>query len=160
MPNSVIRFFWNSLRPNTHHIVLNWLLILIGCMAFAGGLAYTYTLFTHRAPGSSPTHADLFIESVVMRDGALGWNQLCPDVQALLPQIVVIREANAQHAADLSQGVTLSMQPVATQPLAKGGKLYLYLVTAHKPDGWKAQRVYMVQTRSSGCVEDVKYQDL
>ena len=135
--------------------------ILIGCTTLGGGLAFfAYSIFTREEPGRTPAHADVFMQSVVTQDGALGWNQLCPDVQALLPQIVLIREANTQHAADLSQGVTLDMQPLATQSLTKGDKLYLYLVTAHKSDGWEAQRVYMVRTRSSGCVEDVKYQDL
>lgn len=140
--------------------MLDALLILIGCIALGGGLAYTYTVFTREEPSKSPSHADLFMQSVVTRDGELGWNQLCPDVQAMLPQTVLIREANAQHAADLSQGVSLSMQSLTTQSLKKGGQLSLYLVTAHKPDGWEAQRMYMVRTRGSGCVEDVKYQDL
>lgn len=154
------RFFWKTLRAGTHHVVLDWLLILLCCIALGGGLAYTYTVFTREEPRRSPTHADLFMQSVVTQDGELGWNQLCPDVQALLPQIVLIREANAQHAVDLSQGVTLSMQSLVTQSLKKGGQLSLYLVTAHKSDGWEAQRMYMVRTQNSGCVEDVKYQDL
>lgn len=160
MPKRMCQFIWKTLRTGTHHVLLDWFLILIGCIALGGGLAYTYTIFTRQEPSKSPTHADLFMQSVVTRDGELGWNQLCPDVQAMLPQTVLIREANAQHAADLSQGVSLSMQSLATQSLKKGDQLSLYLVTAHKPDGWEAQRMYMVRTRSSGCVEDVKYQDL
>lgn len=160
MPKRMCQFLWKTLRTGTHHVLLDWFLILIGCIALGGGLAYTYTVFTREEPSKSPTHADLFMQSVVTRDGELGWNQLCPDVQAMLPQTVLIREANAQHAADLSQGVSLSMQSLATQSLKKGDQLSLYLVTAHKPDGWEAQRMYMVRTRSSGCVEDVKYQDL
>lgn len=160
MPKRMCQFIWKTLRTGTHHVMLDWFLILIGCIALGGGLAYTYTVFTREEPSKSPTHADLFMQSVVTRDGELGWNQLCPDVQAMLPQTVLIREANAQHAADLSQGVSLSMQSLATQSLKKGDQLSLYLVTAHKPDGWEAQRMYMVRTRSSGCVEDVKYQDL
>ena len=160
MPKRMSRFIWKTLRTGTHHVMLDWFLILIGCIALGGGLAYTYTVFTREEPSKSPTHADLFMQSVVTRDGELGWNQLCPDVQAMLPQTVLIREANAQHAADLSQGVSLSMQSLATQSLKKGDQLSLYLVTAHKRDGWEAQRMYMVRTQSSGCVEDVKYQDL
>lgn len=160
MPKRMCQFIWKTLRTGTHHVMLDALLILIGCIALGGGLAYTYTVFTREEPSKSPSHADLFMQSVVTRDGELGWNQLCPDVQAMLPQTVLIREANAQHAADLSQGVSLSMQSLATQSLKKGGQLSLYLVTAHKPDGWEAQRMYMVRTRGSGCVEDVKYQDL
>lgn len=160
MPKRMCQFLWKTLRTGTHHVMLDWFLILIGCIALGGGLAYTYTILTRQEPSKSPTHADLFMQSVVTRDGELGWDQLCPDVQAMLPQTVLIREANAQHAADLSQGVSLSMQSLATQSLKKGDQLSLYLVTAHKPDGWEAQRMYMVRTRSSGCVEDVKYQDL
>lgn len=160
MPNRASQFFWKTLRRGTHRLVLDWLLILIGSMALGGGLVYAYTLYSRGEPSRPPTHAALFMQSVVTRDGELGWHQLCPDVQATLPQIVLIREANTQHAADLLQGVTLSMQPLATHALAKGDKLYLYLVTARKTDGWEAQRVYMVWTRSSGCVKDVKYQDL
>jgi hypothetical protein len=160
MLNRVSQFFWKTLRTSTHRLVLDWLLILIGSMTLGGGLVYAYTLYSRGEPSRPPTHAALFMQSVVTRDGELGWHQLCPDVQAVLPQMVLIREANTQRAADLRQGVTLSMQPLATHSLAKGDKLYLYLVTAHKPDGWEAQRMYMVRTRSSGCVKDVKYQDL
>lgn len=160
MSSRVSQFFWKTLRTSTHRLALNWLLILIGSMALGGGLVYAYTLYSHGESNSPPTQATLFMQSVVTRDGALGWHQLCPDVQALLPQTVLIREANTQHAADLRQGVTLSMQPLATRSLEKGEKLYLYLVTARKPDGWEAQRVYMVRTRNGGCVKDVKYQDL
>lgn len=156
------RFFWNTKRTRTHYVVLDWLLIVVGCIALGGGLVYAAIALTRGEPSRSSTHADLFIQSVVAEDGKKGWNQLCPEVQATLPQIVLVREANAQHAANLSQGVSLNMQPLATQSLAKGDKLYLYLITAHRADGWEAQRVYMVRTRSSsgGCVEDVKYQDL
>lgn len=160
MPKRMSRLFWNTRRTRTHYLVLDWLLIVIGCVALGGGLAYAYIVFSRGEQSTSPTHADLFMQSVVTEDGALGWNQLCPDVQAMLPQMVLIREANAQHAANLSQGVTLSMQSLAARSLVKGDRLYLYLITAHKRDGWEAQRVYMVRTRSSGCVEDVKYQDL
>ncbi len=160
MQNRVNQFFWKTLRTSTHRLALDWLLILIGSMALGGGLVYAYTLYSRGEPSRPPTHAALFMQSVVTRDGALGWQQLCPDVQALLPQTVLVREANLQHAADLRQGVTLSMQPLATQSLEKGDKLYLYLVTAHKPDGWETQRVYIIRTRTSGCVKDVKYQDL
>lgn len=52
-------------------------------------------------------------------------NQLCPDVQALLLQTALIREANAQHAADLCQGMTLSMYDLATQSLAKVDKFFV-----------------------------------
>lgn len=159
MSSRVSQFFWKTLRTSTHRLVLDWLLILIGSMTLGGGLVYAYTHYSHGEPSSPPTHAALFMQSVVTRDGALGWKQLCPDVQALLPQMVLIREANTQHAADLRQGVTLSMQPLATHSLAKGDKLYLYLVTAHKSDGWEDQRVYLVRTRSSGCVKDVNYQN-
>lgn len=97
---------------------------------------------------------------MVRLDGALGWNQLCPEVQALLPQIVLIREANEQHTIVLRQCVTMSVRPLATQGRAKEGKLYLCLVTVHTSIGWQAQRVYLVRSRRSGCVKDVTYQDL
>ncbi len=156
MPGKIISLFKQHPAAHNPRIALMCLIIVVACIALAGS---SYKAFAQEEQGATPAPADLFMRSVIVQDGALGWNQLCPDMQALIPKDVLIRQANSQHASDLSQHVTLSMEALGTHPLAKGGAIHLYLVTAHKPDGWQAQRVFMVQTQGSGCVEDVQHLD-
>ncbi len=135
-------------------------LFLLLCLLVGIGIGMVVHLAPpQRAARTTPTPADLFMQSVLHRDGQLGWQQLCPDLQAQIPQIVLIRQADAQRASDLSQGVTLTMQPLGTYPLAQKGLLHLYLLTAHGPHHWEAQRAYLVRTRAGGCVADVQTMD-
>lgn len=159
MPNSIRAFFTKYLGTRNHRLVLGWVMLLIVCAALAGGSAFAYSVFARGEQKAAPTPADLFMQSVMTQDGGLGWNQLCPELQAQIPKIELIREANVQHASDLSQKVSLSMEPLGVHALAKTGALHLYLVTARKPDGWESQRIYAVMTRSAGCVEDVQHID-
>lgn len=160
MPNSIRAFFTRNQGTKTHRLALGGIVLLIVCAALAGGSAVAYSVFARGAQQkASPTPADLFMQSVMTQDGGLGWNQLCPELQAQIPKIELIREANVQHASDLSQKVSLSMEPLGVHALAKTGALHLYLVTARKPDGWESQRIYAVMTRSGGCVADVQHID-
>jgi hypothetical protein len=135
---------------------------LVGLLGLGlpGGGVSALLAWPQRGPSAVPTPADLFMQSVVRRDGALGWHQLCPEVQAQLPEGVLIRQATAQQAADRRQGVTLSLEALGTQPQASGGPVHRYLLTAYGRQGWQAQRLYLVRTRASGCVEDVQNRDL
>jgi hypothetical protein len=100
--------------------------------------------------------ADRFMQSIVTDDGALGWRQLCPNIQAQLPMDQLVQQANAQRAAAAQEGVRLTMQFVGTHRQQDGGVTRVYVVTAHWPDGTTQQRMYNVLTQSSGCVEDVQ----
>lgn len=122
-----------------------------------------------RAAGSTPaseatTHpgqtvpADRFIQSIVRDDGSLGWHQLCPSVQAQIPQGMLIQQANAQRAAMAQHGLRLTADFIGARPQPSGGELRVYVVTAHWPNGTMEQRTYSVLTQMSGCVEDVKSQ--
>jgi hypothetical protein len=135
------------------------LLVLLSLLVGIGVGVGVHLTSSYRVVRAAPTRADLFMRSVVMRDGQLGWQQLCPDVQAQIPQIMLIRQADAQRASDLSQGVTLTMQSLGAYPLAQKGVLHLYLLTAHGPHDWEAQRAYLVRTRAGGCVADVQTMD-
>jgi hypothetical protein len=135
------------------------LLVLLGLLVGIGVGISAHFVPPHQVVRAAPTPADLFMQSVVKRDGQLGWRQLCPDLQAQIPQIVLIRQADAQRASDLSQGVTLTMQTLGVYPLAQKGVLHLYLLTAHGPHHWEAQRAYLVRTRAGGCVADVQTMD-
>lgn len=159
MLNSIRACFTSYLGTRPHRLVLGGIMLLIVCAVLAGGSAVAYSVFARGAQKASPTPADLFMQSVMTQDGGLGWNQLCPELQAQIPKIELIREANMQHASDLSQKVSLSMEPLGVHALAKASALHLYLVTARKPDGWESQRIYAVMTRSGGCVEDVQHID-
>lgn len=100
--------------------------------------------------------ADLFMQSVVQRDGALGWHQLCPDLQTQEPLPLLSDEVQQQRAVESRQGLSLSMDYIGAHPRPQGGQIRLYVITAHLPDGWIGQRTYIVYTQASGCVEDVK----
>jgi hypothetical protein len=100
--------------------------------------------------------ADRFMQSIVTDNGALGWRQLCPNIQAQLPMDQLVQQADAQRAAAAQEGVRLTMQFVGTHPQQDGGVTHVYVVTAHWPNGTTQQRMYNVLTQSSGCVEDVQ----
>jgi hypothetical protein len=106
--------------------------------------------------GLSASPADRFIKSIVTEDGALGWHQLCPSVQAQLPLAVIEQQANAQRKAMLKQGVWLTAKPVGTHPQDDGGVSHQYVVTAHWHSGATQSLTFTVFTQSSGCVEDVQ----
>jgi hypothetical protein len=102
--------------------------------------------------------ADQFMRSLVTEDGALGWRQLCPNIQAQLPQDALVQQADAMRAAAAREGVWLTMESVGTSSQSGGGALHVYRVTMHWPNGATQQRTYSVLTLSSGCVEDVQVQ--
>ncbi len=104
----------------------------------------------------APFPADLFMQSVVKRDGALGWHQLCPSVQAQLPLSVLANQVKQQHIAESRRGLTLTVDYVGAHSRPQGGQIRLYVVTAHRPHGWVEQRTYIVYTQASGCVENVE----
>lgn len=137
-----------------------YLIFVLSFVVLLGGGVFTYFVFPHSAQSTAPARADLFMQSVATRDGALGWRQLCPALQARLPIDELTNQASEQKAADARQGITLTTKYLASQPQTKGGEMRFYLVTAKRPDGWQAQRIYIVQTQSSGCVNDVQNLDI
>src|SRR5260370_34949883 len=52
---------------------------------------------------NAPAPADLFMQSVVKRDGALGWHQLCPSEQAQLPLATLPRRVEEQRTSERGQ---------------------------------------------------------
>lgn len=110
----------------------------------------------HAAQPASALPADRFMQSVITRDGTLGWRQLCPPIQAQVSQQDLARQAGAEQAADARQGLALSLDYVGARPRPRGGELRVYVVMARWPSGAARQRTYSVLTAASGCVEDVK----
>jgi hypothetical protein len=100
--------------------------------------------------------ADLFMQSVVRRDGTLGWQQLCAPAQARLPLRVVQDQAAAQRLAEAGAGITFSVDYLASRPNPGGGEIRVYLVTARFPDARTERRTYTLLTESSGCVESIE----
>lgn len=137
-----------------------YLCVLLSLVIVLGGSTLAVFLLRSRAQSVSPTRADVFMQSVVVQDGALGWHQLCPALQARLPLDELRNQAAQQKATDTRQGVTFTMKYLGAQSRAKGGEMRFYLVTAQRSNGWQVQRMYIVQTQSSGCVEDVQNIDL
>jgi hypothetical protein len=102
--------------------------------------------------------ADRFVQSVVTDDGKLGWDQLCPDIQAALPADQLVQQADEARAAAAKQGLRLSSQFVRSESMQAGGETRLYVITAHWSNGTTQQRNFTVVTQGSGCVEDAGYQ--
>jgi len=105
---------------------------------------------------AAPAPADQFMQSVATLDGDLGWNQLCPAVQAQVPRALVLEQTGAQRLAASEQSVTLSIDYVGDHPRPGGGQIRFYVATAHAPDGGVGQKTYIVKTETSGCVESVE----
>lgn len=142
-----------------------WILLVAGgvtllvVVGIAGLLVHQATF----AGGEKPLNkhvlpADRFVQSVVADDGKLGWEQLCPDIQAALPVDQMTQQADAARAAAAEQGLRLTSQFVRAQPGQAGGETRLYLITAHWQNGTMQQRNFAVVTQESGCVEDAGYQ--
>ena len=105
---------------------------------------------------NTPTPADLFMQSVVRRDGALGWHQLCSPLQVQMPLSVLVSQVDKQRSAEAGQGLTLTSDYIGAHAQSQGGQIRVYVVTAHTRNGWTGQRTYILYTQASGCVEDVK----
>src|SRR5436309_2368204 len=105
---------------------------------------------------NTPAPADLFMQSVVKRDGTLGWHQLCPALQVQMPLSALASQIEEQRIAESGQGLTLVVDYVGAHPQPQGGQIRVYVVTAHRPNGWVGQRTYIVYTQASGCIGDVK----
>jgi hypothetical protein len=111
-------------------------------------------------PGQGPPPGDLFLESVITRNGSLGWQQLCPAIRRQVSEGVVRNQADAQRAAEAGDGLQLTAHYVRSVPRVHSGEIRYYLVTAHrKKDGWVGRRLYIVQTGPGGCVENVENTD-
>jgi hypothetical protein len=134
------------------HLPIVWL--VLGVMLATLMLIVGTRFAVHTTP-SAP--ADMFMQSVVKRDGALGWHQLCPALQARLPLGQLAEQARTQLTAESHEGLTLKVDYIGAHPRPEGGQLRFYVVTAHRSsDGWMGTRTYVVYTQASGCVEDVQ----
>src|SRR5262245_63029811 len=74
------------------------------------------------ARGAHAVPADLFMQSVVTRDGDLGWRQLCPTVQAQVPSAALHDVASTQRTAESGQSPTLTVDLVGVRSHATGGE--------------------------------------
>ena len=144
----------NRLQSTSLH-VLRYPIVLIGLVVLLATL--TLILGTRLAvQANTPAPADLFMQSVVKRDGTLGWHQLCPALQAQMPLSALANQVEEQRIAESGQSLTLTVDYVGAHPQPQGGQIRVYVVTARRPTGWVGQRTYIVYTQASGCVEDIK----
>jgi hypothetical protein len=77
-------------------------------MAMPNGVFVTMPMALRDAPLSylgvladTPTLADLFMQSVVKRDAAMGWHQLCSSVQSEVPLAALVGQVEKQCIAEL-----------------------------------------------------------
>ena len=158
----------HSARRRVRHRVVVWLLVplLLAAAIFAvldvriqgSGVTSKATSFGVHESTSLMQPADRFIQSIVTEDGALGWHQLCPSIQAQLPLDALVQQADAMRTAAAREGAWLTAEPMGTHSQPGGGKLHVYRLTMHWPKGATQQRTYTVLTQLSGCVEDVQVQ--
>ena len=111
-----------------------------------------------RADGwdSANAPSDLFMQSVVTRDGELGWRQLCPAVQAQLPLAPFVQYVEALRAADDAKGLAISVKFVSAVQRPDGGETRTYAATARLGDGQTVAKTFIIRTQASGCVESVQ----
>ncbi len=141
--------------PSTIVQVLHYPIVWLGLVVVLA--TPTLILGTRWAvQANTPVPADVFMQSVVKRDGTLGWHQLCPALQAEAPLALMTDQAKTQLISESGQGMTLSVDYVGAHSRPQGGQIRLYVVTAHRSDGWVGMRTYIVSTQASGCVEDVQ----
>jgi hypothetical protein len=135
--------------------VLVWVAAML---LFVAAVPAAFYAHAHWATASEtpPQPADLFMHSIVTEDGALGWHQLCPSLQAQLSMNALVQQAQAQRTTLAQYGVWLTEKFVGTQSQGDGGVSHIYVVTAHWPSGTTQTRTYIVLTQPSGCVEDVQ----
>jgi hypothetical protein len=129
-------------------------ILLVAVVATLAAVSEAGRLLPDRGARAVP--ADLFMQSVVTRDGDLGWRQLCPEVQAQVPSAALHDVASTQRSADAGQSPTLTVDLVGVRSQAMGGEYRFYVVTAQRPDGTVLQRPYTLTTQPDGCVEEVK----
>jgi hypothetical protein len=110
---------------------------------------------TNSPHGTNSAPADLFMQSVVTRDVNLGWHQLCPALQAQVPLGALANQVQQQRIAEVKEGLTMTLDFVGSHPRPQGGQIRVYVVVAHRPNGWVAQRTYILSTQASGCVDDI-----
>jgi len=108
---------------------------------------------------SRSAQADTFMRSVALRDGALGWRQLCPDLQKLVTESAMRTQAETQKAAEVGRIARFGIDYVGSRSLRGGTQIRFYVLTADMTDGSAASRVYIVRSQPAGCVEDVQVED-
>jgi hypothetical protein len=108
----------------------------------------------------SASRADLFMHSVEIGDGALGWQQLCPDLQKSVSREALKAEANAQKAAESGNVRRLRSELIGARVLKHAGQVRFYLLTADLSDGSEAFRSYVLRVQMDGCVYDVQSADV
>src|SRR5260221_7236597 len=82
-----------------------------------------------------PVPADLFMQSVVKRDGTLGWRQLCPAVQAQMPLTTLVSQVREQRNAESGKGLRLTMDYVGARTRTAGWRIVAEGVFAHEVRG-------------------------
>ena len=138
--------------------ILRYPIVWMGLVILLATLTLILAIGTRLAAvqANTPAPADLFMQSVVKRNGTLGWHQLCPTVQAQMPLSGLASQVKEQRIAESRESLTLVVDYVGAHSRPQGGQVRLYVVTAHRPNGWVDQRTYIVYTQASGCIEDVK----
>lgn len=131
-------------------------LFLINACLLLAVVGAAYWRVTNTLPVAQPTPADLFMQSVATEDGALGWKQLCPAVQGLLPREDLQQQTERLRTSHLQSGVTLTINHVGDWPRTGGGQIRVYVATEHAADGATGQKTYVLQTQANGCVESVQ----
>ena len=145
---SVSRAVARGLRRQPLLLVNAALLLLIG------GVGIWRGAYVVRANSQPP--ADLFMQSIVVEDGDMGWNQLCPSLQQQMPRETLEQLTATQRSIASDNGLSLTVEHVADRPRPTGGEVRIYIATLHSADGAIGQKTYVITTQASGCVEAIQ----
>jgi hypothetical protein len=130
-------------------------LLVVNALLLMGLAAAVDWRYAQPMWAESPAPADLFMQSVATEDGRLGWSQLCPDLQTLLPRDILEQQTEMQRTTQSQMGVTLRIDHVGDRARPTGGEIRFYVANALATDGSTGQKTYVVKTQASGCVESV-----
>lgn len=139
-----------SVRPRPKPVVVGGL--LVGCAAVLATVVYVAQASRPVGAAGEPP-ADTFMHSVAIRDGRLGWQQLCPRAQGELPIDMLVRQTDAVRAVDAETGISVRVHFVSADALPEGGERRTYLATAWQLGEPLTQQVFVVRTQANGCVD-------
>jgi hypothetical protein len=137
-----------GLRRHPLLLVNALLLLIVGTAGIWRGATVV------RATSSAP--ADLFMQSIVTEDGDLGWNQLCPSLQQQMPRETLEQLTATQRSIASDRGISLTVERIGDRPRPNGGEFRFYIATLHTEDGAIGQKIYVITTQASGCVEAIQ----
>lgn len=120
-------------------------------VAPAASIHRTQPATAHSAAWSDPSAADVFMQAIMVHNGQLAWQQLCPALQAHVSVSALSNLMKSNEATN--QDVQFQLDSVGSHVWADGGAIHVYVVTAHWPSAPDARMLFVLRTQASGCID-------